>query len=209
MPAAPPAQLTVLRHLAPAVGTVVRAAIPFADVPVDDVAIHVRRHGIRRTFFRPCQARGCPLRRNITAPVSERLDRPGHHYQRRKDLRRCIGRGPIVPLDHTRHWTSGRTYNGVPSPANVPADTRFVVTLKVPQVVPPGQLPAERTYHRAKRAGPTLIETPEDDIVHVLAHELVHVDQFRTGRPASEVEAEVLGRATLDRWRAAGRPGLP
>ncbi len=208
MPAAPPASLKVLHHLPPSVGGVVRAAIPMADVPVFDVAIHVRRHGIRRAWYRPCEDGCCPLRRNVKGPISARVPRPGHYFPRRKDLRRCVGSAPIVPIDHTRFWTTGRTYNGVPAPASVPPWTRFVVTLKVPQVVQPGQLPAERTYHRAKRAGPTRIEIPEDDVVHVLAHELVHVDQFRTGRPASEVEAETRGREILNRWRDAGRHGL-
>ena len=113
-----------------------------------------------------------------------------------------------MPLDRTRYWVSGRAYDGVPFPKSLPVGTRYLVTLKVPQVVAEGQLPAERTYHRAKTAGPTIIALPEDDIVFVLGHELRHIQQFRDGLPRSEVDAELAGRDLLYRWVDAERPGL-
>lgn len=189
-----------------AMADLVGAAVRFCDHDTSDVAIKVKRHGIRRAFFTACADPRCRLQ---TTPADYREGQAGgrgHLYARRRDLGRCRSQNPVVGLDRTNHWVTGRAYQGVPYPASVPRGTRYLVTLKVPQVVPDGMLPDDRTYHRAKRAGATRIERPEDDIVFVLGHELHHVHQFRTDLPRSEVQAEEAGRAVLQAWVSAGRP---
>lgn len=193
--------------LPPATAGLVEATVQLSTTDTRDVTVKVKRHGIRRAFFTPCHDRRCRLvptpEDYAEGPAAGR----GHLYARRGDLARCRSGNPVVPVDRTRHWVTGRAYDGVPHPGSVSPGTRYLITLKVPQRRPDGLLPADRTYHRAKRAGATRIEVPEDDVVFVLAHELQHVHQFRHGLPRSEVEAEHAGRAVLQRWVAAGRPG--
>ncbi len=190
-----------------ALSALVRAVLDHSDTRTDDVAIRVKRHGIRRAYFTACSDPRCRLV-GTTEDYEEGPARGrGHLYARRGDLSICRSAAPITPVDRTSHWVTGRAYDGVPYPRSVPRGTRYVVTVKVPQVRPEGLLPADRTYHRAKRAGATRIETPADDIVFVLAHELHHVHQFRDGLPRSEVDAERVGREVLRAWITAGRPG--
>lgn len=186
---------------------VVEATIGLSPTSIVDVAIRVKRHGIRRAFFTRCDDPRCRLVATPATYAEGDAAGRGHLYARRGDLTACRSANPIVGVDRTRHWVTGRAYSGVPYPRAVPRGTAYVVTLKVPQVIPPGTLPAERTYHRARSAGPTRIEAPADDLVHVLAHELHHIHQFRHDLPRSEVEAELAGRAVLHRWVTAGRPG--
>lgn len=184
---------------------VVRAALHHSPADTRDVAIKVKRHGIRRAFFTSCADPRCRL---VTTSSDYREGDAcgrGHLYARRRDLQHCRSENRVLALDRTNHWVTGRAYMGVPYPNAVPRGTRYLITLKVPQVIPDGMLPHDRTYHRAKRAGATRIERPEDDVVFVLAHELHHIHQFRHGLPRSEVEAEHAGRRVLHAWVAAGR----
>lgn len=207
---APPTTISVVHTLPPSVSTLIGRALEVSHVDPVGIALHVRRHGIMRVFYTRCGEPSCRLVRNVGSHVVEgAIEGPGHLYRRKRDLTACRSGQPIVRVDRTRFFTTGRAYDGVPSPGNVPRGTTHVVTMKVPQVVPEGLLPTDRTYHRAKTAGATRIEQPCDDIVFVLGHELTHVEQYRTGRPVSEVEAELAGRAMLQRWVAAGRPGAP
>lgn len=189
-----------------ATGALVAAAVAHSGTDTRDVAIKVKRHGIRRAFFTACEDRRCPLRVTPSdyreGPVGGR----GHLYARRRDLTHCRSGSAVVGLDRTSHWVTGRAYAGVPYPATVPRGTRYLITLKVPQVIPDDLLPTDRSYHRAKRAGATRIERPEDDVVFVLGHELHHIHQFRHGWPRSEVAAERAGQAVLQAWLGAGRP---
>lgn len=188
---------------------VVGAVLPLTGVDTSEVAINVKRHGIKRVWFTRCDSAWCPLNPTVDASYREGAAAgPGHLYTRKKDLVHCVESNPVVRVDRTRHWVTGRAYDGVPYPRSVPPGTLYVVTLKVPQIVLDGQFPAERTYHRAKSAGATTVASPTDDLVFVLGHELAHIDQFRTGAPRSEVAAERAGRAVLQRWVAAGRPAL-
>lgn len=190
-------------------GWVAAVAAVAVDGAPADVAVRVRRHGVRRAFFTACEDRSCRLVVTPETYAEGSVAGRGHLYARRRDLAACRSGAPVVPVDRTRHWVTGRAYDGVPVPRAVPRGTRYVVTAKVPQVVPDGLLPAERTYHRAKRAGAATVATPADDLVLVLAHELRHVQQFRHGLPRSEVDAERAGQAALRDWVAAGRPGWP
>ncbi|WP_370324622.1 hypothetical protein [Euzebya sp.] len=199
--------ITIAETLPPWTAGVVDAVLSWADVDVRDVALRVKRHGIRRAWFTSCDDRRCPLVATPPTYVEGPAAGRGHLYARKRDLGVCRSANPVVTVDRTRHWVTGRAYHGVPYPRAVPPGTRFVVTLKVPQVIPDGLLPADRTYHRAKSAGASRIETPADDLVLVLAHELHHVDQFRHGLPRSEVDAERAGQAVLRAWVAARRPG--
>ena len=201
--------LSVVRTLPVDVDRVVEAALDMVPFDLTDVAINVKRHGIKRVWFTQCWRPDCPLRHNADESYVEGAAvGPGHLYRRKRDLELCRGGSRIVPLDRTRYWVSGRAYDGVPFPKSLPVGTRYLITLKVPQVVAEGQLPAERTYHRAKTAGPTRIALPEADIAFVLGHELRHIQQFRDGLPRSEVDAELAGRDLLYRWVDAERPGL-
>lgn len=208
-PRGTPTAVTCATTLPYGMEAVVRGALGVIDADLDGIALRVKRHGIRRAWHRPCDDPACALRRNTASGWCEgRAAGAGHLYGRRRDLDRCAGDAPITTVDRTRFWVTGRAYDGVPFPRAVPPGTRFVVTLKVPPVVPDAQLPAWRSYHRAKTAGATWVETPEDDVVLVLAHELAHTMQFRHGWRRSEVEAELAGRAGLEAWIAAGRPGM-
>lgn len=200
--------VAVARTLPPEMAGVVAAVIPLTGVDVSDVAIHLKRHGVRRVWFTRCDSAHCPLNPTVDADFQEGgAEGAGHLYTRKRDLAHCVEGNAVVPVDRTRHWVTGRAYDGVPFPRSVPPGTRYVVTVKVPQILLADQFPAERTYHRAKTAGPTTVATPMDDVVFVLAHELAHIEQFRTGAPRSEVAAERVGREVLHRWVAAGRPG--
>ncbi len=189
-----------------ALTALVKAVLDQSSTRADDVAIRVKRHGVRRAFFTACADPGCRLIATTTDYEEGAARGRGHLYSRRSDLSTCRSAGPITPVDRTSNWVTGRAYDGVPYPRSVARGTRYVVTVKVPQIRPEGQLPSDRTYHRAKRAGATRIETPEDDLVFVLGHELHHVHQFRLGLPRSEVDAELAGREVLARWVASGRP---
>lgn len=206
LPPAPPAvhiASTLPGHLDRLVGQ----ALLFTGVDPSAVTVKVKRHGVRAYWFRACDDHLCHLAHTPADWAFRDLRGPGHVVRRRKDLSRCASPAPTARVEVTSHWVSGRAYGGVPRLADVPTGTRWLITCKVPQVVGPQQFPGSRTYHRAKTAGATRIETPADDLVFVLGHELTHIEQFRTGRPLSEVEAEQAGRDTLARWRAAGRPG--
>lgn len=199
----------VVRTLPAATAELVRAVMPMAELDLSGVVVKVKRHGIRRAWFRSCDRAGCPLPGRVSDGYAEGEARgPGHLYARKRDLAHCRSERPVVTVDRTSHWVTGRAYDGIPHPAAVPRGSRYLVTLKVPVLIPDGHLPADRTYHRAKTAGATHIQTPADDLVFVLGHELTHVDQFRTGRTRSEVEAERAGRRILGDWVAAGRPGM-
>ncbi len=198
--------VTISGTLPATVGPVVRAALVASPVDTADVAVRVKRHGVRRAFFTPCPDGSCRLVPTTEDYVEGDVRGRGHLYARRADLAACRSANPITPVDRTSHWVTGRAYDGVPYPRAVPRGTRYVITVKVPQVRPADQLPTERTYHRAKTAGATRIETPEDDLVFVLAHELHHVHQFRHHLRRSEVDAELAGRAVLQTWVDAGRP---
>ncbi|HUG84131.1 MAG TPA: hypothetical protein VMM13_06175 [Euzebya sp.] len=193
----------------PSTASLVEAAVRFSDTDTRDVAVKVKRHGVRRAFFTSCANDRCALQATPSDYAEGGAMGRGHLYARRGDLAPCRSANRIVAVDRTSHWVTGRAYAGVPYPATVAPGTRYLITLKVPQVRPGDLLPADRTYHRAKRAGATRIERPEDDLVFVLAHELHHVHQFRHDLPRSEVAAEQAGRAVLQDWVAAGRPGAP
>lgn len=197
---------TLPRGTAGLVQAAVRVGTERIGVRIDDVAVKVKRHGVRRAWFTPCTDARCPLQVTPADYAEGAATGRGHLYARRGDLAHCRSTARIVPVDRTGHWVTGRAYAGVPRQATVPPGTRYLITLKVPQIRPAHQLPAERTYHRAKRAGGTLIEEPDDDLVLVLGHELQHVEQFRRDLPRSEVDAEVIGRSVLEAWVRAGRP---
>lgn len=200
------ASTSIAPTLPPATIELVRATLRYSATATHDVAIHVKRHGLRRAFFATCGDLGCPLK---TTPEDYREGAAagrGHLYARRRDLRACRTGNAVVPVDRTKQWVTGRAYLGVPYPAAVAPGARYLITLKLPQVIPPDLLPEDRVYHRAKRAGPTRIECAEDDVVFVLGHELHHVHQFRHDLPRSEVDAERAGRAVLQAWVRDGRP---
>ncbi|MGI9018140.1 MAG: hypothetical protein ACR2HR_13730 [Euzebya sp.] len=202
------AHLTITPTLAPWTAAVAAATVSMHTGGAADVAIRVKRHGVQRVYFTRCDYPACPL---VATPADYHEGEaagPGHLYQRRRALAACRSGNAIIAVDRTRHWVTGRAYQGVPYPRAVPPGTRFVVTLKVPQVHLVGQFPADRSYHRAKTAGATRIECPADDLVFVLAHELHHIHQFRNDLSRSEVQAELAGQAVLRDWVKAGRPGV-
>ena len=199
--------LTVAETLPSWTLPVAEAAIGLSPTSTRDVAIRVKRHGIRRAYFTACEDGRCRLVPTSSTYAEGPAHGRGHLYARRGDLTACRAGNPVVIVDRTRHWVTGRAYSGVPYPRAVPRGTSYVVTLKVPQVIPDGTLPADRTYHRARTAGAARIETPADDLVLVLGHELHHIHQFRSDLPRSEVDAERAGQAVLRSWVDAGRPG--
>jgi hypothetical protein len=201
------AHLTASSTLPAWTRSVAEALLAGSPADTRDVAVRLRRHGLRRAFFTACADPRCQLAATPASYAEGAAAGRGHLYARRADLAACRSARPVIAVDRTRHWVTGRAYGGVPHPRAVPRGTAYVVSVKVPQIIPPGMLPADRTYHRARSAGAARIENPADDLVLVLAHELHHVEQFRHGLPRSEVAAERAGQAALRAWVAAGRPG--
>jgi hypothetical protein len=80
--------------------------------------------------------------------------------------------------------------------------------------------PAEHRYprveHYVKRLEPILIQSWQEELVLVLAHEMRHVEQFYTelgkrleaiGKLEIEVDAEQFAYRALEIWRKSRQPG--
>jgi hypothetical protein len=97
---------------------------------------------------------------------------------------------------------SGRAYDGVPPISSAPATATHLVTLIVPPDPAAGgdRYPRTHSYHRARSVPPVLLPDWRAELVHLVAHEAAHVDQFRRGLPRSEVACERWAAKRLGEW---------
>jgi hypothetical protein len=186
----------------------------FADVLDADVEVHVKARGLRRSFVVLCDRSRCPLPHNYRARTGtgEPPGR-GHHFAASLGRAEAIARRHRSPLLRRvaprGRGFSGRAYNGVPGIARVGDGVRFLVTIMMPAApdAPTARrYPYRWRYARYVRARPVLLQSWQEELVHLAAHEARHVAQFRAGRPASELDAEAWAAAVLADWDGAPNP---
>lgn len=100
-----------------------------------------------------------------------------------------------------RRRSFGRAYNGVPGPSNAPPTAEYLVTVALPDEFDGVTFNAER---RGSRWPVYRTHDWRELLVVVAAHEAKHVEQFRDGRPLSEVACEHWARHRLSRYRTRG-----
>lgn len=107
----------------------------------------------------------------------------------------------VVRVKDCRGPFTGRAYRAFMASEWWPTGVRYVLL----RVGPKCKFPWTRRYQykRLKTAPPRYrFATWQEAIVGVGAHELTHIEQFRTQRPASEVEAEWALVRALERYRS-------
>ncbi len=187
-------------------------AAGFADVEHADVEVHVKARGMRRSFVVLCDRPRCalPLNYRPRAAAGEPAG-PGHHFRASLARAEAIARRHRSPLlrrlEPRGRGFSGRAYKGVPGIANVGDGVRFLVTILMPAApdAPTARrYPCVWRYTRYAGARPVTLAGWREELVHLAAHEARHVAQYRSGRPASELDAEAWAAAVLAGW--AGGP---
>jgi len=96
-----------------------------------------------------------------------------------------------------RYACGGYAYDGVPEISNAPAKTEYLVTIRLG---PPKMFPTVLPHK--KRSPARAVACWREAVVAMAAHEAKHVEQYRLGRPRSEVECECFEAAVLARYRA-------
>lgn len=83
---------------------------------------------------------------------------------------------------------AGRAYRGIPSVSNAPSSSDYLVVVRIGK---PDKFPCDDYYShkKYKRLTPFSMDTWQEALVTVTAHELTHIQQFKRRRPCSEVEA--------------------
>src|SRR5690348_1186787 len=180
-------------------------AAGFADVEHADVEVHVKARGMRRSFVVLCDRPRCalPLNYRPRAAAGEPAG-PGHHFRASLARAEAIARRHRSPLlrrlEPRGRGFSGRAYKGVPGIANVGDGVRFLVTILMPAApdAPTARrYPCVWRYTRYAGARPVTLAGWREELVHLAAHEARHVAQYRSGRPASELDAEAWAAAVL------------
>ncbi len=91
---------------------------------------------------------------------------------------------------------AGSAYLGVPEISNAPAETEYLITIRLG---PPEMFPI--VPERKKRSPAIELSCWEEGLVVVAAHEANHIDQYRRGLPCSEVACERFDARVLGRYR--------
>lgn len=168
----------------------------FDGVEAGDVEVHVKaRAQVRRAY------------------VVERPHGAGRaRYRRRRDalaVARRVGGSvaTVVSKSPRAGWWTGRAYDGVPAPARVEPGVRYLVTMNIP--ADPRRLTRYPVRHRDPRlkTGPEIVlETWQDELFHIAAHEARHVHQFRHDLSRSELDAERWAATAIARRHDTLRP---
>ena len=113
-------------------------------------------------------------------------------------------RGVHVKVKNSTRTVSGRAYPSVPAEANVPAESLYLLTIKVG---PPEKFPTREHRYGGDEPGPrnqfpTISYADwQEALVAVAAHEAMHVQQFKYGDPRSELQTSHFQAETLERYR--------
>jgi hypothetical protein len=90
---------------------------------------------------------------------------------------------------------------------SVPAGTLYLITVKIG---PPKKFPTVEHRYGWKQPGPRnqfpMISYADwrEALVAVAAHEAMHIEQFKQGRPRSELETSRFEADALERYRSRG-----
>lgn len=96
---------------------------------------------------------------------------------------------------------SGVAYWGIPSIANVSKGTRYLVTLTIPTDPTVIDYPLQWGYAQYKTAPEITLNSWQEHLVHLAAHEANHIRQYKNGRPHSEIQCERWALKVLEEWR--------
>lgn len=163
------------------------------EVHVKAARPHVEWVGICRDADKCQGARGVRIFDAIPAHV--------HRTKRFVEGAPCRPSAHKVVTPRLRNF-SGRAYGGVPSVANVANGTKWLVTLTIPTRPQDATFPYVWHYHtRAKTAGEIELQSWQEQLVHLAAHEHRHVVQFARNLPGSEVDAETYAHSVVRRFR--------
>ncbi|MGN6380624.1 MAG: hypothetical protein ACTHNU_16865 [Gaiellales bacterium] len=176
----------------------------FTGVTAADVEVHVRARGIQRTFIVLCDRRRCSLEHNFRSRNGGR----GHHFIASAREAERIAERHGSPLERRAQprgrGFSGRAYNGVPRVGRVAPGVAYLVTILMPaspEAPTAHRYPYRWRYARYRRAQPLTIESWQENLIHLSAHEARHIHQYRAGLPASELDAERWAAQRLAEWR--------
>jgi len=130
-------------------------------------------------------------------------------YRRRGDALAVAGRLGGRVRRHVDERLAERmsacAYYSLPSIARVRADTRYLVTMRLPRRLDALAYPQQLQYRRAGVVMPTApvvqVSSWLEELVHLAAHEARHVAQFRLGLPKSEVDAERWAASAVEQFR--------
>jgi len=117
-------------------------------------------------------------------------------------------RGVHARVKNSTRSVSGRTYPDVSHEIfSVPAGTLYLITVKIG---PPKKFPTVEHRYGWKQPGPRnqfpMISYADwrEALVAVAAHEAMHIEQFKQGRPRSELETSRFEADALERYRSRG-----
>jgi len=117
-------------------------------------------------------------------------------------------RGVHVRVKNSTRRVSGRAYPDVSHEIfSVPAGTLYLITVKIG---PPKKFPTVEHRYGWKQPGPRnqfpMISYADwrEALVAVAAHEAMHIEQFKQGRPRSELETSRFEADALERYRSRG-----
>lgn len=95
----------------------------------------------------------------------------------------------------------GRAYSYVPAVSNAPPGSKYLVVLRL---APPERFPQESVYYTD--AGPrwprVTIADWREALIHIAAHEGLHIEQFREGLRRSELKCERFAERVLNNYRS-------
>jgi hypothetical protein len=118
---------------------------------------------------------------------------------------RCDVRGVCFNVKNMRRGgVRGRAYGGVPAPRNVPVETLYVVTigLGAPETFPVGEHRYGFVEPGPRNKFPLLAFADwREGLVATAAHEAKHIEQYKLGRPRSELETSWYEHDVLDEYR--------
>ena len=110
--------------------------------------------------------------------------------------------GVCVNVKNTRSYAcAGSAYDGVPEISNAPAESRYLVTIRLG---PDREFPS--TMAHRKTSPPVEVACWREALVTVAAHEAKHIDQYRRGHQRSEVACERLAAWVLEVFRWGYEP---
>lgn len=115
----------------------------------------------------------------------------------------------LIPLDNvavniknTPHAYAGRAYSQTPGISQFYGKAKYLVVCRIG---PPDKFPHQCKGYPGRKPGPDwptpLLADWMEGLVYLVAHELMHVQQFRAKASCTEKETEAFGMRRLEAWR--------